>query len=123
ETARKALQASTEALTAVDALAETEADLARPAMGLNVALHLGEVMFGNVGSRDRLDFTVIGPAVNEASRMESLCRSLGTDIILSETIAELLPEQTRLLTRTELRGVKGERALYAPLAAPSGTLR
>ncbi|MEO9959750.1 MAG: adenylate/guanylate cyclase domain-containing protein, partial [Nisaea sp.] len=109
--------------TAVDALAETEADLARPAMGLNVALHLGEVMFGNVGSRDRLDFTVIGPAVNEASRMESLCRSLGTDIILSETIAELLPEQTRLLTRTELRGVKGERALYAPLAAPSGTLR
>lgn len=92
-------------------------------MGLNVALHLGEVMFGNVGSRDRLDFTVIGPAVNEASRMESLCRSLGTDIILSETIAELLPEQTRLLTRMELRGVKGERALYAPLPAATGAVR
>jgi adenylate cyclase len=120
ETARKALQATTEALAAVDALAETEADLERPVMGLNVALHLGEVMFGNVGSRDRLDFTVIGPAVNEASRMESLCRSLGTDIILSETIAELLPEQTRLLTRTELRGVKGERALYAPAPSTSG---
>ena len=123
EVARKALEAATEALTAVDALAETEADLERPAMGLNVALHLGEVMFGNVGSRDRLDFTVIGPAVNEASRMESLCRSLGTDIILSETIAELLPEQTQLLTRMELRGVKGERALYAPLAAATGAAR
>jgi adenylate cyclase len=114
ETAGKALEAAKAALAAVDELAETEADLERPAMGLNVALHLGEVMFGNVGSRNRLDFTVIGPAVNEASRMESLCRSLGTDIILSETIASLLPGKTRLLTRTELRGVKGERALYAP---------
>ena len=123
EVAQKALEAATEALAAVDALAETEADLERPAMGLNVALHLGEVMFGNVGSRDRLDFTVIGPAVNEASRMESLCRSLGTDIILSETIAELLPEQTRLLTRMELRGVKGERALYAPLPTATGAVR
>ncbi|UUX51341.1 adenylate/guanylate cyclase domain-containing protein [Nisaea acidiphila] len=114
ETASHALEAAKAALAAVDELAETEADLERPAMGLNVALHLGEVMFGNVGSRNRLDFTVIGPAVNEASRMESLCRSLGTDIILSETIASLLPEETRLLTRMELRGVKGERALYAP---------
>lgn len=114
EIARRALEAARAALEAVDALAETEADLERPAMGLNIALHLGEVMFGNVGSRNRLDFTVIGPAVNEASRMESLCRSLGTDLILSETIASLLPDETRLLTRTELRGVKGERALYGP---------
>lgn len=121
KTAGKALEAAKSALDAVGELAEIEADLERPAMGLNIALHLGEVMFGNVGSRHRLDFTVIGPTVNEASRMESLCRSLGTDLIMSESVAQLLPEDVRLLTRTELRGVKGERALYAP-AESQGTL-
>ncbi len=40
-------------------------------------MHLGDVVYGNIGAADRLDFTVIGAAVNEAARIEGLCRSLG----------------------------------------------
>jgi adenylate cyclase len=43
---------------------------------MHVALHVGDVLYGNIGSRERLDFTVVGPAVNEVARIETLCRSL-----------------------------------------------
>jgi class 3 adenylate cyclase len=48
-----------------------------------LGLHVGEVFFGNVGSRERLDFTVLGPAVNEASRIAAMCRSVDQPILLS----------------------------------------
>jgi adenylate cyclase len=52
-----------------------------------IARHAGEVMYGNIGTRDRLDFTVIGPAVNLASRMEKLCRVPGPKVLISDTFA------------------------------------
>ena len=52
------------------------------------ALHVGEVLYGNVGAVDRLDFTVIGPAVNEVVRMEKLCEPLGQQILFSSRFAE-----------------------------------
>lgn len=55
----------------------------KPTMELDIALHVGEVMYGNVGSETRLDFTVIGPAVNEVSRIEALCDKLGTNLLAS----------------------------------------
>ena len=48
-----------------------------PTPGLDIALHFGTVQYGNVGTAARLDFTVIGPAVNEAARIEALCEELG----------------------------------------------
>ena len=48
-----------------------------PVAKVDLALHIGEVLYGNVGATDRLDFTVIGPAVNEAARIEALCEPLG----------------------------------------------
>ena len=59
----------------------------RPVMELNLALHLGDVAYGNVGSPMRLDFTVIGPAVNEVSRLESMCDPLERRLLISEAIA------------------------------------
>ena len=57
------------------------------ALGFGIALHLGDVMYGNIGAANRLDFTVIGPAVNLTSRLEGLCRALGLDLVVSDTFA------------------------------------
>ncbi|MGO7800598.1 hypothetical protein ACC710_37290, partial [Rhizobium ruizarguesonis] len=56
-------------------------------IGVDVVLHLGEVFYGNIGARGRLDFTVIGSAVNEASRLEKLCSKLGHHLLISESFA------------------------------------
>lgn len=56
-----------------------------------LALHLGEVMFGNIGASQRLDFTVIGPAVNYAARLEKVAALTGHPIVLSQAVADLLP--------------------------------
>ncbi len=53
-----------------------------------MVLHFGEVVYGNVGAARRLDFTVIGRAVNEASRMEPLCDRLGVNLVVSEEFAK-----------------------------------
>ena len=49
-----------------------------------VALHLGEVLYGNIGASERLDFTVVGSTVNEASRIEGMCRPLQRTVLVSE---------------------------------------
>jgi len=52
-----------------------------------MALHLGEILWGNIGAADRLDFTAIGPAVNLVSRLEGLCRPLGRTVVVSGAVA------------------------------------
>ena len=74
---------------------------------IGVALHSGAVMYGNVGGRDRLDFTVISSAVNEASRLESMCKSLRTPLALSQRFVEVAELQdVEDLGEQELRGVR-----------------
>ena len=60
----------------------------KAALDFGIALHLGEVLYGNIGTRERLDFTVLGSAVNEASRIEALCRPLGRSVLLSSSFHE-----------------------------------
>ena len=55
----------------------------RPTTSAYVGLHVGEVFYGNIGSEDRLDFTVVGPAVNEVSRIASMCRSVDRELLVS----------------------------------------
>lgn len=89
-----------------------------PALDLDVALHLGEAMYGNVGGVDRLDFTVIGPAVNEASRMEALCDQLGVNVVVSADLVDALgsgrPGRLVPLGRHVLRGIDTPRDLFTP---------
>ncbi|MEL7463111.1 MAG: adenylate/guanylate cyclase domain-containing protein [Pseudomonadota bacterium] len=95
--AAASLAAAREAQAALDALnAAPPADLVTEALPLasGVALHLGEVFFGNVGAPNRLDFTVIGRAVNEASRVEALTKTLGASILLTERVRDLIEDQT-----------------------------
>ena len=89
-----------------------------PALDLSIALHFGDVVYGNIGTARRLDFTVIGPAVNEASRMEALCKELGSEAAaVAEHRPALRPSRARASGRTELRGTAGTREIYG-LARP-----
>ena len=72
------------------------------------------MIYGNVGSRDRLDFTVIGPAVNEASRIAAMCRSIDQPVLISAAFAEVGDIKRRLISvgRYALRGVARPQELY-----------
>ena len=70
------------------ALNTTSAKDGHPQLGYGVGVHLGDVMYGNIGSQKRLDFTVIGPAVNIASRLESLTKQIGRPVLLSQAFVE-----------------------------------
>lgn len=87
---------------------------------IGVAVNLGEVSYGNIGASDRLDFTVIGAAVNEASRMESLCKALKTPLVIAENVAEHLERTERISLGSHLlRGVATARELFTlPEFAP-----
>ncbi|MEM7121352.1 MAG: adenylate/guanylate cyclase domain-containing protein [Pseudomonadota bacterium] len=107
-----ALDAAHEAITAVASIGEPDTG---KAMMLDVALHLGDVLYGNVGTVDRLDFTVIGPAVNEASRIEGLCDQLGHALLTSPSFARASARcgrRLRSLGRHHLRGVDTDQELF-----------
>jgi class 3 adenylate cyclase len=84
----------------------------RPALPFGVALHLGPVMYGNIGAPDRLDFTAIGPAVNLASRIEGLCRELGCPVLASGAFAAVPAEILAPLGTKILRGIAEPVALF-----------
>jgi adenylate cyclase len=81
-------------------------------LSLDIALHYGEVFYGNIGAAGRLDFTVIGPAVNEASRMEALCRECDSAVVMSEKLAAASPLPVRSLGRYRLRGIAAEWEMF-----------
>ena len=83
-----ALAAATEALEAVKALNVRRGAEGLPTTDMYLGLHLGVVFYGNIGSQDRLDFTVVGPAVNEVSRIAAMCRSVDQPILISSAFAE-----------------------------------
>jgi adenylate cyclase len=91
-----ALAAADRAAEAIGALNTARAQEQRPILRFGVALHVGEVMFGNIGARTRLDYTVIGPAVNHVARLETLCAALDRPLVVSADLARLLP-QNRLI--------------------------
>lgn len=88
----------------------------KPYTSVYLGLHIGEVFFGNVGSEDRLDFTVVGPAVNEVSRIAALCRSVDRHVLLSERFEPYVREShgSRLASvgRFALRGVRMPQHLF-----------
>lgn len=111
--AARALRAAREAFSALDKVNAGLPDAERLAFG--IALHVGEVAYGNVGGLARLDFTCIGPAVNLASRIEGLNAQVGRRLLLSEEMARLVG-CTELVGTFALKGVDEPQRVYAPEA-------
>jgi len=83
-----------------------------PPLPFGVALHLGEMFWGNIGAANRLDFTAIGPAVNLVSRLEGLCRPLGRTVLISGALAEQIDANLISLGMHELRGIASPCAVF-----------
>ena len=107
-----AVAAARESLQRIADLNARRAEGGEAPLAMGIALHLGEVMYGNVGAPGRLDFTVIGPAANEAARLEAMSKVLGRPVIISAELAGLLPEPLVSLGSHTLRGVSREHELF-----------
>jgi adenylate cyclase len=113
---RAALHAEALMRSRIQALNERRAAAGAPVTNAYLALNIGEVFYGNIGSKERLDFTVVGPAVNETSRIAAMCRSIERDILLSSAFAAAAPPEDRAhlvsVGRYALRGVGRAQELF-----------
>jgi adenylate cyclase len=109
-----ALSAATAARQSVAELKKQRTAAGKPVTDTYLGLHVGEVYYGNIGSRERLDFTVIGPAVNEASRIAAMCRSVDQPVLISSAFADVGDIKSRLVSvgRYALRGVTQPQELF-----------
>lgn len=109
-----AMSAARDAVTNLAALNARRAGARLPALGLGIAMHTGEVMYGNIGAQNRLDFTVIGAPVNEVCRVEPLTRSLGVDVLLTEAfVRDAGLTNAPSLGKHDLKGVGGKLEVFA----------
>jgi adenylate cyclase len=109
-----ALSAAIAARQSIAELKTRRASDGKPVTDMYLGLHVGEVFYGNVGSRERLDFTVIGPAVNEANRIAAMCRSVDQPVLMSAAFADVGNIKRHLVSvgRYALRGVAHPQELF-----------
>src|SRR5262244_780449 len=112
--ATSALAAAQEALEAVRRLNGEPSMAGEPPLEIVVALHVGKVVYGNIGAAERLDFTVIGPSVNLVSRLEGMAKTLNTAIVLSDDFARAYGRPLTSLGHHTLRGLAKPHELFAP---------
>jgi adenylate cyclase len=108
----RAVKAARAVGAALAALNAERAGRGEPRLEHGIGLHLGEALYGNIGGRTRLDFTVIGTDVNLASRLEGMCGTLGRRVIVSERMSRHVREDVDMLGTHELKGVPGAVPVY-----------
>ena len=108
--AMAAVKDARERLSAVNERRHSEE---KPTLQCGIGLHLGDVMYGNIGVPDRLEFTVIGAAANEASRVETLCKSLERSVLASADFARVIPGAWVSVGSHALRGVREPMEIFA----------
>ena len=112
-TAQRAARAAASVSDAMLVLNRIRSAAGEPTVRFGLALHIGEVMFGNIGASQRLDFTVIGPAVNHAARLEKLCSQLDRPVVLSAAMAGLLGDgELQPLGRHALKDIDEPQAVF-----------
>lgn len=115
-TCARALAAARRAQSALSDENERRQQAGLPRIEYGLALHVGDVMYGNIGSDTRLDFTVIGPAVNLTARIESMCRELGRQLLLSADFVGASGIMAQSLGRFSLKGVGADHEIFAPIS-------
>ena len=109
---RRALEATQTVKAAIEAENLLRATAAAPQIHYGLALHVGDVMYGNIGGDARLDFTVIGPAVNLTARIESMCKNLQRSPLLSVEFVQASGVRAELLGEFALKGVGARQPIY-----------
>lgn len=117
EICRAVLDAAVAASAAMARMNDERVARSLPGMQAGISLHVGDVVFGNIGAADRLDFTVIGPAVNLASRIEELCRDLDEPILVSQPFAALAGGGLDSIGSHGFKGVAMRQELFRPAGA------
>jgi len=113
EVAREALAAAREAFESLARGNAGRAERGEPELYFGLALHVGDVTYGNIGGANRLDFTCIGPAVNLAARIEALTSKLGERLLLSAELAEHVTDPLQEKGEHELKGVRDRQRVFA----------
>jgi adenylate cyclase len=113
EACARALAAADDASRQIEAYNMERAAGSAPLLEFGIGLHRGDLTFGNIGTSKRLDFTVIGSAVNEAARIESLSKTLNRQILISAEFRDSVPDPMISLGRHPLRGVTEECEIFA----------
>jgi class 3 adenylate cyclase/uncharacterized protein (DUF427 family) len=118
EAAEHAIEAAQHARREIALINQQRAERGAQAIGFGIGMHIGNLMYGNIGTPGRLDFTVIGSAVNETSRIEGMCKKLDQDILLSAEFARHFPTRLVSLGMHTLRGVSTPQELFTLPPAP-----
>jgi adenylate cyclase len=109
-----ALKAAMEAQTLLRSRNALREKHGKPRIEHALGLHVGDVSYGNIGSPTRLDFTVIGPAVNLASRLQGLGKDLGHTIVASDAIARMATLSLKTLGSHPVRGLRAPVEVFTP---------
>lgn len=122
----ESIGAAREARVRMAELNQQRAAAGEPTLQFGLALHVGEVAYGNIGGAARLDFTAIGPAVNLAARLEALAGRMGRTIVMSSAVARHCGDGLVSLGRYELRGFRATEEVFgladeSPAIAATGT--
>jgi adenylate cyclase len=120
EQCEASLAAAGDAFASLASINERRVAHSEPPLRIGLALHPGYVAYGNIGGARRLDFTCIGPAVNQAARMEGVASKLGKNLVVSEEFKQSSSRRLELLGSFELKGIGKPQAIYG-VAGPKRT--
>ncbi|MDN3719576.1 adenylate/guanylate cyclase domain-containing protein [Roseibium salinum] len=114
DAALRALMAARDTMKRIEAINACNTCAMTPDLSVGIALHAGDVFYGNVGSETRLDFTVVGPAVNLAARIAELAKDLKRQVLVSDALAGVMGCRSGLYGRYRVKGFDEPVSVYSP---------